>query len=45
MFKATVFTEQLTKSLKITAVSDFIISGNDAMFHCNSSSIIISNSI
>ena len=35
----------LTESLKITAVSDFIINGNDAMFHCNSSSMTFSNSI
>ena len=30
--------------MKITAVSDLIINGNDAMFHCNSSSMI-SNSM
>ena len=34
----------LTESLKITAVSGFIINGNDAALHCNSSSLIINNS-
>ena len=34
----------LTESLKITAVNYFIINSNDAMFHCNSSYMIISKS-
>ena len=34
----------LTKSLEITAISDFIINGNGAMFLCDSSSLVISNS-
>ena len=34
----------LIKSLEIIAVSNFMINGNGAIFHCNSSSLIVSNS-
>ena len=34
----------LIKSMEIIAVSNFIINGNGAIFHCNSSSSIVNNS-
>ena len=34
----------LIKSVEIIAVSNFMINGNGAIFHCNSSSLIVSNS-
>ena len=34
----------LIKSLEIIAVSNFMINGNGAIFHCNSSSLIVNNS-